>query len=47
MKKEESDFYGEDEDGNCNKYLGHILDESCWCDPEVIDGIIVHRRTDN
>ena len=26
----------------------HIVSgEHCWCDPEVIDGVIVHRRTDN
>ncbi len=28
--------------------LEHITDGTkCWCEPEVIDGLIVHRRTDN
>jgi hypothetical protein len=28
--------------------LEHSTDGlSCWCEPELIDGVIVHRRTDN
>ena len=34
---------------NCEKYqLAHVTDGSdCWCEPEIIDGVVVHRRSDN
>ena len=41
------EIYWEAKDVQYWRYIdgGHVLDENCWCEPEKIDGVYVHRQT--